>query len=469
MDIIASLTATSAVSTQASASSQAPGTTSESFSSVLSQVSEAPMSKDSANPTAATGGAEAQTDAADPSAEPPASTPAPSVVDSAVETATRDSVAVDETDLAPTLPSCAMSGVIPEAVELPAPAVSAPTTPSLSQPLASTSADPDASLMDDNLGLDLYTTADDLVADADLNASDSSSDVDSSLEDIRQRMALIESAGQLDTFSMVVAPAAPLQIQITSQDVVPADPDTLIRANTNLPASSLTSADTNVDANQDTCDPLDVQDTVQTLTGTVADAVQDLRTQTDSTPVDSQADGSVSSDVQSSYSLAPMTLNNTALTGNDNVSSNALVLATAVGTVEWQNGLGQQMIDMVTRGEQQVDLRLNPIELGPLSISLNLNDGNTQAQFQSAHASVRAAVEQALPQLREALASQGISLGQASVSDESARQTSGDQARRDSQGNRADALMSSTDSVPEVDQASVQSIVVRSSGVDLYV
>ncbi|MHC8290449.1 flagellar hook-length control protein FliK [Pseudomonas sp. XS1P51] len=467
MDIIASFAPSSAASTQASASSQKPGTTSESFSSVLSQVSEAPASKDSASPTAAMGSAKAQAEAVEPSAEPPTPTSAPSIVGSTAQTATRDPV--DDADLAPTLPSSEMASVVPEPVELPAPAVSTSVIPSLNSPLAATSAEPDASLTDDDLGLDLYATADDLVTDADLKASDGSSAVDSSLEDIRQRMALIESAGQLDIYSLVVAPAVPLPVAIPNQGVVPATPDTLISANNNLPAPNLTSADTGVDADQDTSDPLDRQDAAQALTGPVTDALQNLRAQTDNTPVDSQADGFVSSDTQSGFSLAPLTLNTVGLSGNDKVASNGLVLATAVGTAQWQDGLGQQVIDMITRGEQQVDLQLNPVELGPLSISLNLNDGNTQAQFQSAHASVRAAVEQALPQLREALASQGISLGQASVSDESARQASGDQARRDSPGNRADAPMSSADAVPDVDQASVQSIVVRSSGVDLYV
>ncbi|MCI1737512.1 MAG: flagellar hook-length control protein FliK [Pseudomonas veronii] len=66
-----------------------------------------------------------------------------------------------------------------------------------------------------------------------------------------------------------------------------------------------------------------------------------------------------------------------------------------------------------------MDLRLHPAELGPLSISLNLNDGTTQAQFQAAHASVRAAVEQALPQFARGAGHPrhrvGASLGQRPV------------------------------------------------------
>ena len=52
-----------------------------------------------------------------------------------------------------------------------------------------------------------------------------------------------------------------------------------------------------------------------------------------------------------------------------------------------------------------------------------MNDQQMQAMFVSAHSSVRAAVEAALPQLRTMLAESGISLGNTSVSAESQPQT----------------------------------------------
>ncbi|QEM83826.1 flagellar hook-length control protein FliK [Halomonas binhaiensis] len=66
-------------------------------------------------------------------------------------------------------------------------------------------------------------------------------------------------------------------------------------------------------------------------------------------------------------------------------------------------------------GDHRVELRLHPAELGPLSISLRLGEHGAQAQFFSTHPQVRHAVEQAIPQLREALAEQGIQLGDTSV------------------------------------------------------
>ncbi|HBS15880.1 MAG TPA: flagellar hook-length control protein FliK, partial [Alcanivorax sp.] len=48
-------------------------------------------------------------------------------------------------------------------------------------------------------------------------------------------------------------------------------------------------------------------------------------------------------------------------------------------------------------------------------VSLKLDDQGAQAHFFSSHSTVRGAVEQAIPQLREALAEQGIALGEAMV------------------------------------------------------
>ncbi|MDI1268734.1 MAG: flagellar hook-length control protein FliK [Polaromonas sp.] len=98
-------------------------------------------------------------------------------------------------------------------------------------------------------------------------------------------------------------------------------------------------------------------------------------------------------------------------------------LAPEVGSGEWGKALGQQMIHMGKGGEQVAELQLNPPGLGPLKVTLTMNDHQVQAMFVTAHSSVRAAVEAALPQLRTALADSGISLGNTSVNSESQQQT----------------------------------------------
>ncbi len=94
-------------------------------------------------------------------------------------------------------------------------------------------------------------------------------------------------------------------------------------------------------------------------------------------------------------------------------------LAAPVTSSAWPQQLGQQLVQISQRGgDQLVQLHLNPAELGPLSISLKFGDQGAQAHFLSAHAQVRQVLEQAIPQLREALAEQGISLGETSVGEQ---------------------------------------------------
>lgn len=94
-------------------------------------------------------------------------------------------------------------------------------------------------------------------------------------------------------------------------------------------------------------------------------------------------------------------------------------LPAPVTSPAWPQQLGQQLVRLSQQGgEQRVELKLHPAELGPLSVSLKMGDHGAQAQFISAHAQVRQVLEQAIPQLREALAEQGISLGETSVGEQ---------------------------------------------------
>ncbi|NSX04172.1 flagellar hook-length control protein FliK [Cupriavidus gilardii] len=92
-----------------------------------------------------------------------------------------------------------------------------------------------------------------------------------------------------------------------------------------------------------------------------------------------------------------------------------LPLAPRVGDPQWPQALGQQMVRLTTQGNHTAELQLNPPDLGPLKVVLNVVNDQAQAQFVSPHASVRAAVEAALPQLRHAMADSGIQLGHTSV------------------------------------------------------
>tara|TARA_R110000824_G_scaffold222202_1_gene409787 strand:+ start:207872 stop:209191 length:1320 start_codon:yes stop_codon:yes gene_type:complete len=101
------------------------------------------------------------------------------------------------------------------------------------------------------------------------------------------------------------------------------------------------------------------------------------------------------------------------------VATTPAALTTPFTSPAWPQQLGQHLVQISQRGgEQHVQMQLNPAELGPLSISLKFGEQGAQAHFLSAHAQVRQVLEQAIPQLREALAEQGISLGETSVGEQ---------------------------------------------------
>jgi len=100
-------------------------------------------------------------------------------------------------------------------------------------------------------------------------------------------------------------------------------------------------------------------------------------------------------------------------------------LQARVGSQAWDQQLGQKVVWMVAGGEQSASLTLNPPDLGPMQVVLNISNEQATASFTSAQPEVRQALEAALPKLREMMSEAGISLGNATVS-------AGTQDQRDS-------------------------------------
>jgi flagellar hook-length control protein FliK len=93
-----------------------------------------------------------------------------------------------------------------------------------------------------------------------------------------------------------------------------------------------------------------------------------------------------------------------------------------VGTARWADELGTRITLMATRGQQTGSLSLSPEHLGPLEVRINISQDTTNVWFGAQHADTRAALQEALPRLREMFAAAGLSLGQANVSREAPRQ-----------------------------------------------
>ena len=100
-----------------------------------------------------------------------------------------------------------------------------------------------------------------------------------------------------------------------------------------------------------------------------------------------------------------------------------------VGERGWDQAVAEKLVWIVDQKHQVAQLQLNPPDLGPLKIAISLDQNQASAQFFSAHASVREALEVAMPRLREMLADSGITLGNASVGAEAFREPAQQQSR----------------------------------------
>lgn len=96
--------------------------------------------------------------------------------------------------------------------------------------------------------------------------------------------------------------------------------------------------------------------------------------------------------------------------------SNSRPLHNPVGAQAWADELGTRLTILAERGGQHsASIRLSPEHLGPLEVRISVRDDQASVWFGAAHADTRAAIEQALPRLRELFASQGLSLADAGV------------------------------------------------------
>ncbi len=165
---------------------------------------------------------------------------------------------------------------------------------------------------------------------------------------------------------------------------------------------------------------------MQNLAGSTADAAQPSRFASLHQAITTASDLSALQTAPSNHAdstpsvVSPAQIGQTLTLGmpQANPASQAVWAATVpahMGSPDWGQAMNQQVL-LAAQGQQQfATLHLNPPQLGPLEVHLQMHDGQIQAQFVSAHAVVRQAVEAALPQLRDVFAGAGLSLGQTFV------------------------------------------------------
>jgi flagellar hook-length control protein FliK len=114
-------------------------------------------------------------------------------------------------------------------------------------------------------------------------------------------------------------------------------------------------------------------------------------------------------------------------------------IAARVGTPGWDNQVGQKIVWMVAGKEQSASLTLNPPDMGPMQVVLNVTNDQATVTFTAAQPEVRQALENAMPKLREMMGESGIALGNATVnagSPDQRQAQQGEQSRGGGSGGR---------------------------------
>lgn len=93
----------------------------------------------------------------------------------------------------------------------------------------------------------------------------------------------------------------------------------------------------------------------------------------------------------------------------------SLPLTPTVGDERWASALGQQALFMVGKHLSSAQLTLNPPNLGPIQVTLDMRHDQASATFVTPHDAVRQAIEASLPHLRDLFSAAGLHLEQAQV------------------------------------------------------
>ena len=117
---------------------------------------------------------------------------------------------------------------------------------------------------------------------------------------------------------------------------------------------------------------------------------------------------------------------------------------------QWNEDLGERIVWMNSRGISSAEIKMNPENMGPITVRIDMNQDQATIAFTAQNSIVRDALEASLPKLREMLSAQQVNLADVSVSQQSS--TNSDSGRSFAQ---ASADMSNgqgnRQNTPEVD------------------
>lgn len=132
--------------------------------------------------------------------------------------------------------------------------------------------------------------------------------------------------------------------------------------------------------------------------------------------------------------------------------------------------LGERVLMMISEGKQEVQIRLDPAELGSMLVKLQVQQDQLHLTIQTQVGQSRDIIEQHLPKLREQLAQQGVNLGEANVEQQNQQQQQQNQQQKNAIQHNS-ARLASDSALPsssEKTEWQASSIALPSQGVDYY-
>jgi flagellar hook-length control protein FliK len=91
------------------------------------------------------------------------------------------------------------------------------------------------------------------------------------------------------------------------------------------------------------------------------------------------------------------------------------IVKSQLGSPSWHAEIGQKIVVMIGGADQSATLTLNPPNLGPLKVIVQVHNNDVNTAFISNNPEVRQALQDGLDHLRQSMAQSGISLGQTHV------------------------------------------------------
>ncbi len=129
----------------------------------------------------------------------------------------------------------------------------------------------------------------------------------------------------------------------------------------------------------------------------------------------------------------------------------------------------QQLLTMVKDGIQHAEIRLDPPELGSMTVKLQVRGDHTQVQFHVTQTQAKDLIEQAMPRLKDLLQQQGMNLADSQVSYGGGSQQ---QAQGEAQAENGAGFAGGGDNSAETSTEITQQPLNRSdsyaSGIDYY-